>query len=178
MFLYLTLKLHSKAYHDVLQAQPRARRALASDTTINRSCFLKLLALGLFDILLTLPIEILAFVLDLSQDNIVGFWPGWKVAHASFSTIPTATSGEWKSAGFWPVFTIRFSQWINSIFAVAFFILFGITEQKRAWYRSIFWKVVRPFGLKPRVNPATSNIVFGPGPPVNSATGDTRGTVM
>ena len=151
---------------------------LASNTTMNRSGFLKLLALGLFVILLTLPLSIVGLVEDLLQGGITGFWPGWKTVHASFSTVLTVTSEEWKSAGFWTVFTFKFDQWINPILAVAFFLLFGITEQKRAWYRSIFWKVARPFGLKPRVDPVASNIVFGPGPPVNSATGDTRGTVM
>ena len=152
--------------------------ALASDTTINRSCFLKLLALGLFDILLTLPLTILGFVQDLLQVSITGFWPGWKAVHASFSTIPTATSEEWKSDGFWKVFFVRFDQWVNPILAVAFFLLFGITEQKRDWYRSIFWKVMRPFGLEPRVDPVASDVVFGSGPMVNSTTNDTRGTVM
>ena len=122
---------------------------LASNTTMDRSGFLKLLALGLFDILLTLPIMILGLVEDLLQYNIAGFWPGWGTVHASFSTIPTATSEEWKSAGFWTVFDIRFYQWVNPIFAVAFFLLFGTTKQKRAWYRSIFWKAMRSFGLKP-----------------------------
>ena len=35
------------------------------------------------------------------------------------------------------VFTLRFDQWVNPIFAVAFFLLFGTTKQKRDWYRSI-----------------------------------------
>ena len=73
---------------------------LASNTTMNRSGFHKLLALGLFDILLTLPLSIVALVEDLLQGNITEFWPGWKAVHASFSTIPTVTSEEWKSAGF------------------------------------------------------------------------------
>ena len=151
---------------------------LASNTTMNRSGFLKLLALGLFDILLTLPITILGLVQDLLQVGITEFWPGWKAVHASFPTIPTATSEEWKSAGFWTVFFVRLSEWTNPIFAVAFFLLFGTTKQKRDWYRSIFWKVMRPFGLKPRVDPVASDVVFGSGPMVNSATNDTRGTVM
>ena len=151
---------------------------LASNTTMNRSSFLKLLALGLFDILLTLPISIIALVQDILQGCISGFWPGWKTVHASFSTIPTVTSEEWKSAGFWTVFNFGFDQWVNPIFAVAFFILFGTTKQKRDWYRSIFWRVMRPFGLKPRVDPVASEVVFGSGPIVNSATNDTRGTVM
>ena len=153
---------------------------LASNTTMNRSGFLKLLILGLFDILLTLPLTILILVEGLSVEGsvIARFWPGWKVVHASFSTIPTVTSEEWKSAGFWTVFGIKLDQWVNPIFAVAFFLLFGTTKQKRDWYQSIFWKVVRPFGLKPRVDPVASDVVFGSGPMVNSATNDTRGTVM
>ena len=151
---------------------------LASNTTMNRSGFLKLLALGLFDILLTLPLGTISLIEDLLQGGITGFWPGWKAVHASFSTIPTITSEEWRSAGFWTVFNFGFDQWVNPIFAIAFFILFGITEQKRAWYRSTFWKVMRPFGLEPRVDPVASDVVFGSGPMVNSATNDTRGTVM
>ena len=151
---------------------------LASNTTMNRSTFLKLLALGLFDTLLTLPTTILGLVQGLLQGNITGFWPGWEVVHASFSTISTATSEEWKSDGTWNVVFVRLNQWVNPIFAVAFFLLFGITEQKRTWYRSVFWKIIRPFGLKPRVNLETSDIVFGSGRMANSATNDTRGTVM
>ena len=151
---------------------------LASNTTMNRSGVLKLLALGIFDILLTLPITILGLVQDLLHGNIAGFWPGWGTVHASFSTIPTATSEEWKSAGIWTVLNVRFNQWVCPIFAVAFFLLFGTTKQKRDWYRSIFWKLVRPFGLKPRVDPVTSDVMFGSGPVVNSTTNDTRGTVM
>ena len=150
---------------------------LASNTTMNRSAFFKLLALGLFDILLTLPIQILSLVHAILQGGISGFWPGWKAVHASFSTIPTVTSEEWKSAGFWTVISFSLDQWVNPIFAVAFFLLFGTTKQKRDWYRGIFWKVMRPFGLKPRVDPVASDVVFGSGPMVNSATNDTRGTV-
>ena len=151
---------------------------LASNTPINRSAFLKLLALGLFDILLTLPFTVLGLVEELLGASIEGFWPGWKVVHASFSVIPTATSEEWKLLGFWTVFNIRFDEWVNPIYAVVFFLLFGITEQKRAWYRSICWKIIRPFGLKPRVDPVTSDIIFEPGPMVNFATNVTRETAM
>ena len=151
---------------------------LASNTTMDRSGFLKLLALGLFDILLTLPIQTLSLVEQILQGSITGFWPGWKAVHASFSTIPTVTSEEWKSAGFWTVFSVRFNQWVNPIFAVAFFLLFGTTKQKRDWYWSIFWKVMRPFGLQPRIDPVASDVVFGSGPMFNSATNEPRGTVM
>ena len=151
---------------------------LESNTSLNRAAFFKLLALGLFDILLTLPLSIIQFVEELLQVDITGFWPGWKVAHASFSTIPTFNSEEWKASGFWTVFNIKYSLWINPIYAVAFFLLFGITEKKRAWYRSLFWKAMLPLGLKPRVSPAASNIEFGSVPMFTSVTNNIRGTVM
>ena len=151
---------------------------LASNTTMNKSGFLKLLALGLFDILLTLPITILGLVQDLLHGNIAGFWPGWGTVHASFSTIPTVTTEEWKSAGLWIVLSIRFNQWLCPIFAVAFFLLFGTTKEKRTWYWSIFWKVMRPLGLKPHVTLVASDIVFGSGPIVNPAADDSQGTTM
>ena len=117
--------------------------------------------------------------MDLLEDDVTGFWPGWKIAHANFSTVPAVTSDEWKSAGFWRIFGIRFDQWVNPIFAVAFFFLFGVTKQKLAWYRDTFWKIMRPFGLKPHVDPVASDIMFGSGPiVVNSATNDTRETAM
>ena len=153
-------------------------RALASNASIDRNGFLKLLALGVFDVIITMPLAVIQLVTDLLIVGNISFWPGWKAVHSSYSTIPQLTTQEWKSAGFWTVFIIKFNQWIFPAYAIVFFLLFGTTKQKRSWYRNIFWKAMRPFGLKPRVDPVTSDVVFGSGPGVNSATNDTRGTVM
>ena len=120
--------------------------------------------LGLFDIIITMPVGVMGLVSDLLFDGDISFWPGWKAIHGDFSTIPTATSEEWKTFGFWTIFGIRFDQWVNPIFALAFFLLFGLTEQKRSWYRSILWRAVKPFGFRPRVDPIVSSIAFGSGP--------------
>ena len=39
--------------------------------------------------------------------------------------------------------------------SIAFFLLFGLTEQRRNWYRALYWESMRRFGLrrKPRVDP-------------------------
>ena len=39
--------------------------------------------------------------------------------------------------------------------SIAFFLLFGLTEQRQNWYRALYWKIMRCFGLrrKPRVDP-------------------------
>ena len=154
--------------------------ALASNASIDRNGFFKLLVLGIFDVIITMPLAVIELVKDLLFDGSVSFWPGWKAIHSDFSTIPTATSEEWKARGFWTIFEVRFYQWINPVFALAFFLLFGLTEQKRSWYRSIFWRAVKPFGLRPRVDPVASSIAFGSGPGaiINTEVDCTQGTVV
>ena len=70
------------------------------------------------------------------------------------------------------MFGAELEKWINVLFAVAFFALFGLTERKRAMYRRLFWAVVKPFDLKPHVDQEASAIVFEPGPAVNPCTID------
>ena len=152
--------------------------ALASNTTLNQTGFIKLLSLGLFEALLTLPIGVISLVQNLLQRKPTDFWPGWKVAHAHFSIIPTVRSEEWKTAGIWTVITVRLDQCVNLVFAVAFFLLFGLTEQKRSCYRSLFCYVMKPFGFKPRADPQAhaSDIVFGSRPFPNSRGSNARET--
>ena len=154
--------------------------ALASNASIDRNGFLKLLVLGVFDVIITMPLTVIEVVKDLLIVGNISFWPGWKAIHSDFSTIPTFTSEEWKAGGFWTIFEIRFDQWDNPILALAFFLLFGLTEQKRSWYRSIFWRAVKPFGFRPRVDPVASSIAFGSGPGaiINTGTDCTQGTVV
>ena len=155
--------------------------ALESNTAMNRDGFFKLLVLGLFDIVVTMPLAIVQLVAEAHEGSGgAGFWPGWKTVHSNFSTIPSITSDEWKTTGFWSNFGIRFNQWINPAFALTFFLLFGLTEQKRAWYKSIFWKVMKPFGLRPRVDPIASSIVFDsvPGPVLSTRTDSTQATSL
>ena len=155
-------------------------RALASNASMNRNGFFKLLVLGVFDIVITLPLTVIALVINSLYGGDISFWPGWKAIHSDFSTIPTATSEEWKTFGFWTIFDVRFFQWNNPLFALAFFLLFGLTEQKRSWYRSIFWRAVKPLGFRPRDDPVASSIIFGsgPGPIINTGIDCTQGTVV
>ena len=153
-------------------------RALPSNSTLNRTVFVQLLALGLFDILVTLPPCILQIVEDAMEGGYVGFWPGWEFIHADFSTIETVTSDEWRSGGFWGNFDVRIDQRVNPLCAGAFFLLFGLTEQKRSRYKNLFWTVMRPFGVKPRIDPVTSDIAFGTGPKATSQTDELPATVV
>lgn len=132
---------------------------------MNRRGFHKILALGLFDILLTFPSTLVNLLVDtVRDDGVATFWPGWRAAHSNFSSVSTSTSEEWKSVGFGVILGIKFGQWNYPAFAIMFFALFGLTENNRVWYRNIFWKMLKPFGFLPHLKPKSSAIAFGSGP--------------
>ena len=133
--------------------------------------YTRLLALGLIDSVLTLPITIAELVITrLRSVNDHPFWPGWRTAHANTAAVFTSTTEEWKLQGTWFLIELRFSQWSGPFAALVFFALFGLTEQKRAQYRDLFWKVLKPFGLiSPRTNLIVSSMRFRSGPMVSGA---------
>ena len=120
---------------------------LGSNGSINHSNYYRILALGLLDVLLTLPISILGITVDAVQEPI-DFWPGWAAGHADWSEIAQAPASLWQSI-FWVNFTIRWDEWINTAFALVFFLLFGLTGEARAGYRRAFWAVAGLFRIKP-----------------------------
>ena len=103
----------------------------------------------------------MAIIMTKSTNGTIDFWPGWKSAHEASSTVLKITTDEWKSEGVWHTVTVKFAQCIYPLFSVAFFLLFGITEQRRCWYRALLLKVARPFWLKrkPDADPV-SDVVF------------------
>ena len=123
--------------------------------------YARLLALGLIDSVLTLPVTVAELVISLLRSgNDTRFWPGLSIAHISVAQVDALTTEKWKAEGLWNVVEIRFSQWSCPFTALVFFALFGLTEQKRAQYRKLFWKIMEPLGLIPRINPITSIIQF------------------
>ena len=135
-------------------------RTLEGNSALSRHVFIKLLVLALFDVFITLPMTLIMLTEDLTLVNTL-FWPGWKAVHNDFGTIRTTTSEQWRSGGFWPGFNVKLYEWFNPAFALAFFLLFGLTEQKRAWYRSLFWSVMKVIGFEARIDPVVSDVVFG-----------------
>ena len=142
--------------------------ALGTSATIDKENFIRLFALGLFEVLLTLPLMIFNLIHNQLQKQIVVFWPGWEIAHAEISRVPRATADEWKAGGLWTILTVRVEQWTGFVLAVAFFLLFGLTRRKRAQYRNVFWKVMNPFGIRPDTDVVASSIAFKPGTVNNS----------
>lgn len=135
---------------------------LQNGSPIRRQCVLKLMVLGSFDIFITLPITTLNLITAFFQHGgITTFWPRWKATHANISAVTKVTSEEWKSAGWSTIVNIRFSQWISPLFAVVFFVLFGITEKNKLWYRDMFRKVTKTFRSTSRQSVAAAAFADG-----------------
>ena len=137
--------------------------------------YTRLLALGLIDSVLTLPVALTELVVSRLRSGKNGtFWPGWTVAHRNVTTVIPIPTEKWRAEGKWMVVELKFSQWSGPFAALIFFALFGLTEQKRTQYRKLFWKIMKPTGLTPRANVGSSDIWFGSGPVISGA-GNTQG---
>ena len=146
---------------------------LEEDSSIDRPNYIRLLVLGCVDMLVTLPLTTINFVQEILSDDPV-FWPGFATVHANFSTIPTTTKAQWEKSSLWVNFLIRFNEWVNPIWAIIFFAIFGLTSEARARYWRAFCWVAKPFGFKPKENPELSEVMFGTVSAVNERSYDSK----
>jgi hypothetical protein len=125
-------------------------RYLASNSTVNRSRYLRVLAIGLFDILLTLPFGVAGVV-----QNAHGFGPGeslmlyggWTALHADWTPLSFAYA-DLVADGTWSVFGLYFTHWTSPVLGLAIFALFGLTQDARATYASGGRALCSRLGLK------------------------------
>lgn len=134
--------------------------------SMNRSSYFRVMALASMDILLTLPISVLVLVTG-KVNTKLAVWPGWALLHNDWAPIRLPAS--FWIPKFWLNFSIRWDEWINPMFALVFFLIFGLTEEARGMYRSAFFVVLRVFGYERNVKPERSAIAFesfqvNPGP--------------
>ncbi|KAI0316932.1 pheromone A receptor-domain-containing protein [Amylostereum chailletii] len=101
-----------------------------------RRQYVRVLAVGFTDILFTLPVGIFLIV-----DTVKGasermvFYQGWNIVHSDWS--PRFHSAlEWESEP-WTAWRLRFDQHITIVFAVGFFIGFGLTEEALLGYQRV-----------------------------------------
>ncbi|KAJ7226850.1 pheromone A receptor-domain-containing protein [Mycena pura] len=155
-----TLYVRSRRLNDFLQ----------TNGSMSRASYMRILALGCLDIVITLPISIInlvSFFATLTGESSLPAYVGWQANHADFSPfgIPYAdlTDTPWDS------FTTYFDYGQYAVLAVAIFALFGLTSSARSAYWSRFSFVCKLVGLKPPVRRGQSDsvkldsITFAPG---------------
>lgn len=99
---------------------------------MERARYIRVLALGCVDILLSLPVGIISFVLSVGVGPTIPFWPGWSEIHTAWAPLPT-TAEQWLSDP-WFRFRIYWNSWVNVFFAVTIFALFGLNPESRKVY--------------------------------------------
>jgi hypothetical protein len=143
---------------------------------MNRNRFLRLLALGCLDTLLTLPIGIINILVKSNTilvdspaaDGTLPFYISWEETHSDWGLIAFSYA-RIVAAGRFNIFTYYFSAWTTCIVGIVIFALFGLTPDARATYWQGITFVCQYLGLTPRMSPQAElgEIVFG-AQPVNT----------
>jgi pheromone a factor receptor len=127
-----------------------------SASGLNMSRYFRLMALAATEMMFSLPLS-LFFLTSSLQNASLKPWISWDDTHL-----------DWGFIGFVPraffdatpgVRTqIDLSRWVTPAGAFVFFAYFGLAGEASEEYRKIFWRMVKPLGLKPSTpKPQTSN---------------------
>lgn len=150
--ILLTLYRHQKEVQEFFSSHP----------LITHGDYLRVMALGCLDILVTLPLVILGIVADFAPAQNVRFWPGWAEAHAGWiRPIERVPAAGWHP-DVWTSINVRLFEWVYVLLALVNFLLFGLTQKARARYARAYWAIARPLGFKRRPTNFSiqSDIVF------------------
>ena len=116
---------------------------------MNRTRFIHMLAVGLFDILFALPAGASVLTISIMRSlhaTPVGmpFYPGWHHTHDQWSPIFVPTS-----QCFWCWFHTYHQRLLYPVISLIIFLIFGLTPTSRSKYRCWFWAVCRLPGIQP-----------------------------
>lgn len=142
---------------------------LHSDAHLDQGELLRLFVLGSIDALVILPLGVTTLVLTFRTEPIGIFWRRW-TPEATLSTVQVVLASSW-TPSIWDNFGVRWDQWINVLFSLIFFFLFGLNSRKKERYRRLFRKLCRFCGRHPRPDPTLSEPWFHEGT-IEKSTGD------
>ncbi|KAF8149276.1 pheromone A receptor-domain-containing protein [Mycena galopus ATCC 62051] len=132
---------------------------LQSNGSMSRASYLRILALGCLDIVITLPISIInlvSFFATLSGPSSLPTYIGWQANHADFSPYGVPYSDLTDTP--WDTFTTYFDYGQYAVLAIAIFALFGMTASARSAYWSHINIVGKLFGRKSTLRQRQSSV--------------------
>ena len=118
--------------------------------SINR--YFRLMALATMEIASTVPLSIYFICLNLSTEPISP-WVSWSDTKWHFSRIDFIPAWVVNSN---PTLKLNFTLnlWLFPACAFLFFAFFGVAEEARRNYKMLYYRLGKPFGILPSVNPA------------------------
>ncbi|KZV68625.1 hypothetical protein PENSPDRAFT_509203 [Peniophora sp. CONT] len=103
----------------------------------DRSRHVRTLALGCAGTVLSLPTAVItAFNLYFLATPSPVFWPGWQPIHSDWEPVLMPMQA-WRTDQI-STMVVYWDQWINVVFSVAIFVLFGLTQNARARYTKAY----------------------------------------
>lgn len=125
------------------------------DTGISRSHYLRLMALGLIDIILWLPLSLTFLILDLMNMKIQSY-QSWSHVHIDFGRVVFVPIDTFIHGNHSVYVAAELGRWIGPTLALNFFIFFGIKPEVWASYWGHFIKFKNIMCWRRRV-PACGN---------------------
>jgi pheromone a factor receptor len=120
---------------------------VASNTALNMSRYLRLMALAMVDICFSVPLS--AYMMYISAKGIpLAPWVSWEETHFDFSRVELIPGFYWRN-GAGSGIAVELTRWLPVICALLFFGLFGFATEAQKQYKRAFWVVLKPFGVKP-----------------------------
>ena len=105
------------------------------------------MALSLTEMLFSLPFSIYLLVSNLRNEQFP--WISWEDTHQHFSRVVYRPMGLIKAS---PQMerVLNINLWATPMGGFIFFLWFGIAAESVVGYMSIFWVLVRSFGVEPK----------------------------
>ncbi|KAJ7160415.1 pheromone A receptor-domain-containing protein [Mycena filopes] len=128
---------------------------LSTSSTIARTPYLRILALGCLDLLIIFPIAVvnlLAFFCTLTAPGTFPGYIGWHANHADFAAVGIPYGSLTDTP--WDTFNTYFDNIQAPLLAIAIFGLFGLSASARAEYWARIMAVCKLVGWEPRVRQA------------------------
>ena len=110
-----------------------------------------MLMLSLVDILLSFPVGLVSFIINLNVDPDIPFWPGWRAIHRSWEPV-RIPARVWRADSF-TRFSTYWNMWVGVVYAIAIAALFGPAVVMRL--RNYAYKRVKRGGKATPSNPRT-----------------------
>jgi len=120
----------------------------------------RLMLIACLDTFFNLPLLIVIVVTNITAGSQTAenySYKNWRNVHdgaggtapgLSFSSIITVPASEWTNTGGWPIFEVKWSEWIYVLHALAFFSVFGTTPEMQRYYVSALWFIPERCGYR------------------------------
>ena len=122
-------------------------RFMATNKTLTMSRYLRLMALSMTELLLTVPLSIYVIWLD-STAMPLDKWVSMEDTHFNYSRVEQFPRILYTANAKYTM-SLEFTRWIVVVCSFIIFGYFGFAEEARRHYKQAFWSIAKRFGYHP-----------------------------